>query len=251
MSEGQEHDGTLWPAGGLLLSAVLTKKELTISVTNVSQFPVDSFRFEASSPDELFERRGTASRAISRIVPGETKSETIQRTRTTLEPMTVDVRQLAVTRDGREQRSPFLRVKALPCDVERSVSPGYVFISYSSKDVMLAHSLQQDLEARSIEVWRDKTRLYCGAEFAKDIEAALKKAHVVLVIYSKNSLESDYVHGEAMEARATIRDRMMPLLAADTQPQDLPINLRHKVHVLRLDDRDGLWQALRQHGYDV
>lgn len=77
-----------------------------------------------------------------------------------------------------------------------------IFISYSSKDFASIEKLVLALEAQGLSVWWDR-HLEGGSRFAKEIEEALGKAKLALVVWSQNSIESPWVLDEASVARDT------------------------------------------------
>ncbi|MBT8473631.1 MAG: TIR domain-containing protein [Marinicaulis sp.] len=75
-----------------------------------------------------------------------------------------------------------------------------IFISYSRSDRPAIEKLSDALEAAGHAVWWDR-HIRGGAAFAKDIEAQLQKADAIIVAWSSDSKESDWVKDEAVFAR--------------------------------------------------
>ncbi|MGO9486116.1 MAG: toll/interleukin-1 receptor domain-containing protein [Rhodomicrobium sp.] len=91
-----------------------------------------------------------------------------------------------------------------------------IFISYASLDRRLAEAQAADLEARGYTVWWD-TRLIGGQKYRKVILKYLRASKAVIVIWTKTSVESDWVYDEATRAwRAT---KLIP-----TRVEDLDID---------------------------
>lgn len=76
----------------------------------------------------------------------------------------------------------------------------HLFISYSRNDRPTIEKLAHALEAAGHSVWWDR-HIRGGASFAKDIENQLAKADAVIVAWSSNANESDWVKDEAVFAR--------------------------------------------------
>ena len=76
-----------------------------------------------------------------------------------------------------------------------------VFISYSKKDYDEARMLAAFLEAEGYSVWWD-TSLVSGESFRKVIMTELGRARAAIVIWTENSIESDWVQSEAGRAHA-------------------------------------------------
>ena len=83
-----------------------------------------------------------------------------------------------------------------------------VFLSYAHADAKRAQQLAATLEARDYTLWWD-AKIEGGASFAKSIREALEAADVVIVLWSKTSVESDWVADEAAQGRD--RKRLVPL----------------------------------------
>ena len=83
-----------------------------------------------------------------------------------------------------------------------------IFLSYAHADAKCAQQLAAALTARGYTVWWD-TLIEGGAQFAKSIRAALESADAVVVLWSKSSIESDWVADEAAQGRD--RKRLVPL----------------------------------------
>ncbi len=83
-----------------------------------------------------------------------------------------------------------------------SAFPFDIFISYSQKDRLSAETLQAALEAHTLKVWRDERLLdNPEASFIGEINQALERSAKVLVLWSRNSVVSAWVQGEAEKAR--------------------------------------------------
>lgn len=76
----------------------------------------------------------------------------------------------------------------------------HIFISYSRNDRPQIEKLAAALEAANHSVWWDR-HIRGGASFSKDIESQLHKADAVVVAWSANANESDWVKDEAVFGR--------------------------------------------------
>ena len=83
-----------------------------------------------------------------------------------------------------------------------------VFLSYARLDRPRIQPLITALEDSGLEVWWD-ARINGGALFAKTIAAALEASDAVIVVWSKLSIESNWVLDEAMHGRD--RRRLIPV----------------------------------------
>lgn len=90
-----------------------------------------------------------------------------------------------------------------------------VFLSYARDDAAKAKALAKCLERVGHEVWWDR-HIHGGSEYSGEIEAALGRADVVLVLWSETSVRSSWVRDEAAEGRDS--GRLLPLLLDDSAP---------------------------------
>lgn len=96
-----------------------------------------------------------------------------------------------------------------------------IFLSYASADRARLEPLVKALEAERLQVWWDRD-IECGQNFHQVIEQALTAARCVIVIWTRESLQSDWVLNEASDARR--RGRLLPVLLEPVTP---PLEFRH------------------------
>ncbi|QPC99815.1 TIR domain-containing protein [Qipengyuania soli] len=117
-----------------------------------------------------------------------------------------------------------------------------VFISYARKDAAIAGQFAKAFEAQGLEVWWDNS-LQTGEVFDEVIEAALRAARAVVVLWSSSSVASRWVRAEA-----TIADRRGTLLPAMIEDCDRPIvfELTHTADLIGWsgDTGDARWLDL-------
>src|SRR5688500_9374777 len=90
-----------------------------------------------------------------------------------------------------------------------------LFVSYARSDASRADRIIAALQKHRYEVWWD-AKLEGGSAFADSIADALQRADVVIVLWSKASLSSDWVRDEAAVGRD--RKRLVPLSLDGTEP---------------------------------
>ena len=98
---------------------------------------------------------------------------------------------------------------------ESNGAPASVFVSYSRIDQKAALPVIHALEAAGYSVWWDG-KLEGGERYLKTTEEALENANAVVVLWSKDSTGSHWVHDEAMRGRD--RRRLVPLTIDGSQP---------------------------------
>lgn len=97
-----------------------------------------------------------------------------------------------------------------------------VFISYASEDRARAVKLAGALETRGWSVWLDR-KIVVGKTFDQVIEHELESARSVVVLWSKDSISSEWVKNEA--AVAAERGALVPALIDSVKP---PLEFRRR-----------------------
>jgi hypothetical protein len=103
---------------------------------------------------------------------------------------------------------PFLRgiglpdkfIDYLPSLLDQAIQHYSCFISYSAKDDDFAKRIHADLQNGGVRCWFAPHDLPIGAEIWDAIDAAIKLRDKLLLILSKNSIDSDWVEDEVQRA---------------------------------------------------
>ena len=90
-----------------------------------------------------------------------------------------------------------------------------IFLSYAHADKARAERIATALQKSGYTVWWDAL-IEGGSRFARSIDEALERADAVVVLWSKNSIESDWVKDEASHARD--RQRLVPVSFDGSHP---------------------------------
>ena len=98
-----------------------------------------------------------------------------------------------------------------------------IFISYSRSERATAARLAERLTEAGHSVWWD-VELVGGQQFEAEIQAALRAAKAVIVLWSKASVASDWVRAEAEVAR--VARTAVPVLIDDVSVDGLPMVFR-------------------------
>ena len=122
-----------------------------------------------------------------------------------------------------------------------------VFISYSHRNRSIAEGLANTLGKEGITVWFDPA-LVGGQAFRDVIAARLDAAKAVLVVWSEDSVDSDWVRAEA--GRAKGGGKLVSLLADGLPRRSLPIPFGEG-QVVKADDLDGIRAGLARLGVSV
>ena len=90
-----------------------------------------------------------------------------------------------------------------------------VFLSYAREDTAAARQLAAGIDRAGHQVWWDH-QIQGGTRFAAEIDRELKNADVVVVLWTKTSVESPWVQDEAAEGRDA--GRLLPLILDTDKP---------------------------------
>jgi len=96
-----------------------------------------------------------------------------------------------------------------------------IFLSYAGADRATVAPLVHALEAEGLQLWWDRDIDY-RQSLHKVIEQALTAAPCVIVVWTRESVQSEWVLNEASDARK--RDRLVPVLLDPVTP---PLEFRH------------------------
>jgi len=114
-----------------------------------------------------------------------------------------------------------------------------VFISYRKADRDEARALCEALKVENLDVWWDEG-LETGQTFDEKIQSALEQVTAVIVIWSKESVKSDWVRAESAIGRE--RGILVPVMIE-------PVNIPVPFNVIQTADLIG-WNGDRAHkGY--
>ena len=107
-----------------------------------------------------------------------------------------------------------------------------IFLSYAAEDRETARKLAAALETTGWSVWWDR-RIPAGMTWRDVIQNALDTMHCMVVLWSRNSIESRWVSEEAEEART--RGKLVPVMIEEVNP---PLGFR-SIHAADLMEWDG------------
>jgi len=119
-----------------------------------------------------------------------------------------------------------------------------IFISYSKPHVELTRDLASDLEAKGLTVWWD-TDLLAGESFRQRIIQELHDCKAAIVIWTPQSVSSDYVISEAERARKA--GKLIQVRTEEVEPDALPPPF-DTGHASLIDDRKAIYGALAKLG---
>jgi hypothetical protein len=106
-----------------------------------------------------------------------------------------------------------------------------IFISYSQADRAWVERLARLIEAQGFSVWWD-VKVLPGDEFGDMVVKEIATSKCVVVVWSKHSVQSDWVYGEADEARRA--KKLVPVIKDEVH---LPTAFR-KIHTADLSSWD-------------
>jgi hypothetical protein len=103
-------------------------------------------------------------------------------------------------------------IEYMPSLVENAIQYYSCFISYSNKDKSLAERLHADLQSKGLRVWFAPEDLKIGDRFRQSIDVAVHTYDKLMVLLSKNSIESTWVEKEVETAFEEERKRGKTML---------------------------------------
>jgi hypothetical protein len=105
-----------------------------------------------------------------------------------------------------------------------------VFLSYSRADRPVAEAIARELQRLGVDVWWDHD-LLGGGDYRRRISDILTRVAAAIVIWSRRSVESQWVISEAAAARE--RRVLVPVTIDGQEPPDrLPRAAHHRSGVL-------------------
>ena len=119
-----------------------------------------------------------------------------------------------------------------------------VFISYSKTYADVTRRLAGELEALGLTIWWD-TELVAGESYRQRIQEEIAKARAAIVIWTPDSINSEFVISEASRAHA--QRKLIQVRTSDVEIKDLPAPFDVS-HVPLVDDRRAITGALRRLG---
>jgi hypothetical protein len=121
-----------------------------------------------------------------------------------------------------------------------------IFISYSKQEREITESLAKYLEGEGYVVWWD-AGIATGEKFRSAINAQLEAAKAVIVIWSRNSVVSDWVISEVEQGAR--RGNLIPLRTSDTDVSIIPMPYSTR-HTDLVDNRAAILAALKKLGVE-
>lgn len=106
-----------------------------------------------------------------------------------------------------------------------------VFISYNHKDNEFAERIALELVRQNVKVWKDSWRIGVGDSLIQKVQDGLEGARFFCVIFSENSLQSQWVKREITAALLReIESRKVMLLPIVIDDCKLPLLVRDKLY---------------------
>jgi len=126
-----------------------------------------------------------------------------------------------------------------------------IFISYSSQDRDVARSIATALTGFKVagvapQVWWDRADdgLHAGDDYWRKIADALEQSDAAIVLWSDNSLASDWVYSEACRAKGTRKIVPISLSGRLSGPPPMPFDVLHTLEFAGLVDLQHIVSAI-------
>lgn len=104
----------------------------------------------------------------------------------------------------------------------------HIFVSYTRSDEVIAQQIIAALDLAGLEAWIDTREIRPGDSFLEKMNQALGEASYVLLLISKNSLESQWVRREWL---STLSDQATLLIPVLLDYSELPPLLRDIIYI--------------------
>jgi hypothetical protein len=107
-----------------------------------------------------------------------------------------------------------------------------VFIIYNHKDSEFVEKLSRSLISHNVKVWKDEWQISVGDSFITKIQDGLEGASYICVVFSNNSLQSEWVKREINAGLLKeIEDKKITILPVVIDDCKIPLLLRDKLYV--------------------
>lgn len=121
----------------------------------------------------------------------------------------------------------------------------WVFLSYSTRDDSVADVVRGYLEKQDIRVWQDKSHLLAGEVLLSQIGTAIAQVNYLVVLITRNSLNSSWVQKEMQLARRQ-GICILPLIwDSNLTQEELPPYLKKRLCINLL--KDSAWKRIKSH----
>jgi adenylate cyclase len=127
---------------------------------------------------------------------------------------------------------------------EPTIPMADIFISYSKSSKAQTEQLAQELRGKGFTVWYD-TSLVPGDSFRDVITSELAQARAAIVIWTSDSVKSNWVCAEASRAHA--RGILIPVRVDNVRSHDIPLPF-NSLHTESLSNRSAIEAALAKLG---
>jgi len=122
-----------------------------------------------------------------------------------------------------------------------------VFVSYAEEDVELVRRLRTSLSEEDIDDWEWQNAMDVASGLDRDIERHLNLCKIVVVLWTRNSVNSDRVRKEARLASSTDKRRLLNWFHDVVPAPHLPKQKRRKKEGIPLPESDSSGRAVSQH----
>jgi len=118
-----------------------------------------------------------------------------------------------------------------------------VFISYNHRDSEFVDKLAMSLISHNVKVWKDEWQISVGDSFINKIQDGLEGASYICVVFSNNSIKSEWVKREINAGLLKeIEDKKITILPVVIDDCKIPLLLRDKLFA---DFRDNFDTGLK------
>jgi len=111
-----------------------------------------------------------------------------------------------------------------------------IFISSQSKDREWVRSLVNALSEQALRVWYDEVEIKPGDLWRDQIEEGLRESTYVVFVITPETARSNWMAVE-LGAALALQKPVIPVVAEDTPPEDIPGPIKLRKYLLKGDPR--------------
>jgi len=115
---------------------------------------------------------------------------------------------------------------------------GYAFISYSTKNQVIANAIRNTFIANRIDTWMAPYSIAPGSKYAQSITNAIRNCSCFVLLLSNASQESEAVDSEVELAALTFKKNIVTIQIEEVELNDAFTFYIHNKQILKLDKID-------------
>jgi hypothetical protein len=115
-----------------------------------------------------------------------------------------------------------------PKSAKKRISTIHIFIAHSSRDNGISKKIAEALKGEGFGVWYDEWKIKVGDSISQKISSGLQQGDFLVIILSKNSIQSQWVQKELAAALALEGKKSMFILPVQIDGCEIPVLLQDR-----------------------